>query len=155
MVRRYVSLGVALACLVFAALCALLYSPSAMAQGITQKVAVCNPAFVGQCIKPDANGAIPTTLTAAAAPSTNASTTVTTGGTYQTVVAASTSRKGCTIQNPTTATEILNVRVKATAVFTIPIGGSFNCGAPGNLVISDLIEVTATTTGHAFTATYQ
>lgn len=91
---------------------------------------------------------------AAAAVSTNASTTVTTGGAYQTVFASSTTRKGCTIQNPTTATEILNVRVKSVAVFTVPIGGTFTCGAPG-VVISDLVEVTAATTAHAFTAVSQ
>lgn len=87
--------------------------------------------------------------------STNASSTVTTGGTYQTVFAASTTRRGCTIQNPTTATEILSVRVKSVAVFTLPIGATFQCGSPSGVVISDLIEVTATTTAHAFTAVSQ
>ena len=89
------------------------------------------------------------------AASTNASTTVTTGGTYQTVFASSATRKGCLIQNPTTATEVLNVRVASLAVFTIAAGNTFNCASPSGLVISDLVEVTAATTSHAFTAVSQ
>ena len=42
--------------------------------------------------------------------STDDSGTITTGGSYQTIIAASGSRKGCSIQNPTTATEVLNVK---------------------------------------------
>lgn len=95
------------------------------------------------------------TVSSAAVPSTNASTTVTAGGTYQTVFASSTTRKGCAIQNPTTATENLSVRIGGAAVFTLGVGTPFNCASPGGLVISDLIEVTATTTGHAFTAVSQ
>lgn len=33
----------------------------AQAQGISQKVAVCNPSFTNRCMAPDANGAIPIT----------------------------------------------------------------------------------------------
>jgi hypothetical protein len=91
----------------------------------------------------------------AAVPATNASGTVTLGGTYQTVFAASTSRKGCMIQNPTTATEILSVRQAGTAVWTIPIGATLQCGGPSELIASDLFEITAATTGHAFTAVSQ
>lgn len=139
------------------ALLLILPAVPAGAQGISQKVAVCNPAFTARCVAPDANGATPVTIAgpSAAVPSTNASTTVTAGGTYQTVFLGSTSRKGCSIQNPTTASEILSVRVKSTAVFTLTAGSVFQCGSPGDIVISDLIEVTATTTGHAFTAVSQ
>lgn len=106
----------------------------------------------------DVNGNVLTTPAAAseAAPSTDASSTVTSGGTYQTVFASNTSRKGCSIQNPTTATEVLNVRTKSTIVWTVPAGSVFNCsigGIPGS--ISDLVEVTAATMGHAFTAASQ
>lgn len=93
---------------------------------------------------------------AAAVPSgTSLNPTVTLGGTYQTVLTASTARKGCTIQNPTTATEVLNVRVASVAVFTLPIGATFNCGMLGGGTVSDLIEVTAATTAHAFSVTAQ
>lgn len=89
-------------------------------------------------------------------PSTDASGTVTAGGTYQTVLASSTSRKGCLIQNPTTATEVLNVKVGTMASpFTIPIGGTFSCGTYGSVVVTDAITVTAATTSHAFTAVSQ
>ena len=91
----------------------------------------------------------------AAIVSTNASTTVATGTTYQTVFAASTARRGCLIQNPTTATEVLNVRQGGAAVFTLPIGAVFNCASPAGVVVSDLVEVTAATTSHAFTAVSQ
>lgn len=87
--------------------------------------------------------------------SSNGSTTVTTGNTYQTVFGSSSSRKGCLIQNPSSATEVLNVRVGGAAVFTLPIGAAFNCSSPGGIVISDLVEVTAPTTGHAFSALSQ
>jgi hypothetical protein len=97
-----------------------------------------------------ANGA-----TVAAVPSTNASSTVTAGGTYQTVFASSTGRRGCLIQNPVGATELLSVRQGGATVWTLPAGGVFSCAAPGGLVVSDLIEVTAATTGHAFSAASQ
>lgn len=98
----------------------------------------------------------PLPVTAAfARTSTNASSTVTAGGTYQTLFAASTTRKGCLIQNPTTATEVLNVRLAGAAVFTLPAGATFNCAAPSGVVASDLVEVTAATTAHAFTAVSQ
>lgn len=86
--------------------------------------------------------------------STNASTTVTLGGTYQTVFTSSGTRHGCLIQNPITATEALSIRQGSSAVWTINAGGSFNCAFPGG-VVTDLIEVTAATTGHAFTAVSQ
>lgn len=88
--------------------------------------------------------------------STDASGTVTLGGTYQTVLAASSARKGCLIQNPTTATEVLNIKVGTMASpFTIPAGGSFSCSSPGGLVVTDLITLTAATTSHAFAAVSQ
>lgn len=91
----------------------------------------------------------------AAVPSTNASGTVTSGGTYQTVFTSSTSRKGCSVFNPLTATESLSVRVGGAAVYGLSPGAAFGCGASGGTIISDLIEVTAATTGHAFTAIRQ
>jgi hypothetical protein len=89
------------------------------------------------------------------ATSTDASGTVTTGTTYQTAIAASSTRKGCLIQNPTTATEVLSVKVGTMAApFTILAGGTFSC-ASGSIVVTDAITITAPTTGHAFSAVYQ
>lgn len=104
---------------------------------------------------------VPVTTSSAGATSNNGSTTITTGATFQTLLASNAARKGCLIQNPTTATEVLFVSVgiatgSATTAksYTLNPGGSFSC-ASGNFVITDNIAVTATTTGHAFVETDQ
>lgn len=38
------------------------FSTAALSQGISQKVAVCDPAYVNRCIKPDTSGAVPVTM---------------------------------------------------------------------------------------------
>ena len=88
--------------------------------------------------------------------STNGSTTVVTGNTFQTLLALNSARKGCLIQNPSDATETLYVSVgiatgSATKAksFQLPAGSSFSCNSGGN-VITDNIAVTATTSAHAF-----
>jgi hypothetical protein len=88
--------------------------------------------------------------------STDASGTVATGGTYQTVQASTAGRKGCLIQNPTTATEIVSIKVGTMASpFTVPAGGTFSCSSPGGTVITDAITLTAATATHAFAAVFQ
>lgn len=90
------------------------------------------------------------------ATSTDNSGTITTGGSYQSVLASNANRKGCLIQNPSTATEVLNVKVGTMASpFTVAVGGTFNCAGPGGLVVTDTITATAATTGHAFSAVSQ
>jgi len=86
--------------------------------------------------------------------STDASGTVTTGGAYQTIQAATATRHGCTVQNPLTATETLNVRVGTTTAFFLAPGSAFNCEV-GGIVVTDAIAVTAATTAHAFAANFQ
>ncbi len=88
--------------------------------------------------------------------SNNNSGSITTGGTFQTLLASNSSRKGCLIQNPTTASEPLYVSVgiatgSATLAkaFSLAPGASFRC-ANGGLVVTDNIAVTAPTTAHAF-----
>lgn len=91
----------------------------------------------------------------AGATSTDISGTVTLGGTYQTVLAASATRKGCLIQNPTTATEILSIKVGTMASpFTVAAGSTFSCGGNG-VVVTDAITLTAATTTHAFAGVSQ
>lgn len=91
------------------------------------------------------------TVSPAVGPSTDISGTVTLGGTYQTVAASSATRKSCTIQNPTTATEVLNVKLGTMASpYTLAIGASFNSGYG-----SDAITLTAATTSHGFAGTCQ
>ena len=82
--------------------------------------------------------------------STDISGTVTTGGTYQTIAAANSLRKNCTIQNPTTATEVLNVKIGTMAqTFTLSAGMSISTSS-GIAGANDPITVMAATTGHAF-----
>lgn len=87
---------------------------------------------------------------------TDRSTTITAGGTAQTLMAANTSRKDCLIQNPTSESELLYVNVGATAATTgnsvelLP-GMSFNCAGNGG-VPTALISVVAATTSHKIIA---
>lgn len=120
---------------------------------VSYSVGVCDPSFALRCIKPNADGSIPAGQVDAT--STDASGTVTLGGTYQLVIAASSTRKGCLIQN-THATEALSVRVGTTTVYTVAAaGGTFQCSAGSGIVVSDPIYVTAVTTTHPFSANFQ
>lgn len=84
---------------------------------------------------------------------TDISGSITTGGTYQQVLGAVTTRKDCMIQNPLTETEVLNVKV-GTQVnpFTLAPGAVFYCGR-GSLVSQEAVTVMAATTGHLFAGT--
>lgn len=94
------------------------------------------------------------------ATSTDASGTVATGGAFQSIIAANSSRQGCLVQNPVSATEPLYVFFGATAnattsnSFSLNPGQSISCNV-GGLVLTDNIAVTGATTSHAFTAKYQ
>lgn len=104
-------------------------------------------------------------LPVAAAPlgaaSTNGSTTITTGNTFQTLLASNAGRKNCLVQNPADATETLYVNVsdavgsatKARSYQVAP-GGTFACAGSGTVTTS-IINVTAATSGHAFVETDQ
>lgn len=123
-----------------------------------------DPTTPANTLKVNADGSINAASSISAptpVPSTNISGTVTAGGTFQTILAANTTtRKGCSIENPTTATEPLLVYAStpsspaAGASYSLGPGGIFNC-ASSNVVIGDAIAVTATTTGHAFTGNSQ
>lgn len=91
--------------------------------------------------------------------SNNNSGTITTGGTFQTLLAVNSNRKGCLIQNPAAASETLFVFVgsgiaSTAKSFALSAGSAFSCFA-GNIVISDVIQVEAATTSHTFTETDQ
>lgn len=93
------------------------------------------------------------------AASANLSSTIATGGTFQSLAVANIGRVGCLIQNPTTATEPLYVNVGSASPstgnsFSLAAGASFNCSVAG-VVITDAIQVEAATTGHAFIAVVQ
>lgn len=88
--------------------------------------------------------------------STDISGTVTTGGSYQTILTASTSRKGCAVQNTSALSEPLLVKVGTMAApFQLTAGAVFNCAGPGGTILSGAITVSAATTGHAFSGTAQ
>lgn len=132
---------------------------------IAQDVGVCDPNSPKHCAAPDANGNLPVTLsgtgggiitTPAGVTSTDASFTVTLGGTYQTVLAASATRKGCTFQNPSTATESVTFKFGTqTTAYTINPGQSISCNLSNGQVEQSLITATATTTSHAVAGTSQ
>lgn len=139
--------------------------PPAFAQaqpGISQKVAVCSWSYQNRCINVDANGAVPTTppaggaaVTPSTATATDKSGTITLGGTAQTAIAANTSRKGWCIQNPSNATEVLYVRVGATATTTTGVqlaAGQQACN-PALVVETALVSVLAATTSHQWYGT--
>lgn len=104
-----------------------------------------------------AGGESDVTAFPAPATSTPASGTVTTGATFQSIIAASGARLGCFVQNPISATETLYVffgtNGSATTANSVQLapGGSVSCNA-GQIVLQDNVSVTAATTAHAFTA---
>lgn len=112
-----------------------------------QIVDISNP-FLG--LKLNADGS----LFGASGTYTDRSGTVTAGTVSQTLMAANPIRKSILIVNPTTATENLFINFTAaastTAVGSIPIppGGSYSPG----FVTTEQINITATTTAHAFIA---
>jgi hypothetical protein len=91
--------------------------------------------------------------------SQNLSTTIASGGAFQTLTGANPSRNGCLIQNPTTASEPLFVyfgsgSAATTASASLAPGASISCSIPG-AVVTDAIQVEAATTSHAFFAEVQ
>lgn len=102
---------------------------------------------------PPTTGGSTVTTSPIVASSTDASGTVTTGGTFQSVFAAG-PRHSCQIQNPPTATENLTVRQGATTQFNLVPGALYTCNW-GVTTVSDQIFLTAPTTTHAFSAASQ
>ena len=104
----------------------------------------CSPdAFAATQVSPMATGAI------------DISGTVTTGGDYQTVAAANSSRFNCTIQNPSDASEPLLVKIGAmTTPYTLGAGQAIST-LNGTVTATNIITLTATTTGHPFAGNCQ
>lgn len=87
--------------------------------------------------------------------STDISGTITVGGTFQTAAASSGTRNNCTVQNPSSATESLKVKIGTMAqAFELAPGQAISA-LNGNVVATDAITVTATTAGHIFAGTCQ
>lgn len=109
-----------------------------------------------QSIVTNTNSGATRTVAPSTVTTTNASSTITTGGTFQSALASNASRKGCLIENPTTATEPLFVFFGANGSATtanslsLGAGSSVSCSVGGIQVATDNVSVTATTTGHAY-----
>lgn len=80
--------------------------------------------------------------------STVAGGTITTAGTYQTVLAANAARQGCFIQNTSSATMKFFLGPPGSASdatsLIVVAGGTFSCLGAGGLVLTDQISATAT-----------
>lgn len=85
--------------------------------------------------------------------------TITTGNTFQTLMAADPNRTGCIIQN--TGTHTMYVYFGATANATtsnslqVVAGGSIYCSASGVLGLTDNVAITTSTSTDPFVAFYQ
>lgn len=91
--------------------------------------------------------------------STVTSGTIASGGAYQSALAASGTRLGCTIQNTGTATLRVFVGAPGSAsnatAFAIDPGGAFSCASPGGVVLTDQISVASAAAGAPFVVVSQ
>lgn len=78
--------------------------------------------------------------------------TITTGNTFQSVLAANTARKGCRITNTSANAMTLDLGASPAAATAIPLaaGAAFLCGTGDGFVISDQINLTSGTAGSTF-----
>lgn len=110
----------------------------------------------GTLCAPGGGSGSPVTVTPVALTTTNGSGTIATGGTFQSILASSATRKGCLIENPTTATEPLYVFFGANGSATtsnsisLSPGGTVSCAVGGIGVATDNVSATATTTAHSY-----
>lgn len=83
--------------------------------------------------------------------STDASGSVATASTFQTLQAANSARKGCTVQNTSANVETLKVN---TTNLTLAAGQTFSC-AQGLLVNGDQLQITSATAGSTYSALFE
>lgn len=130
-----------------------------VAQGANTYVAAITATSDGTTLQAQTGTGTPLGCTGIAVTAYNppdASSTVTTGGSFQQVFAANSARINCFVQNPTSASEPLYVHwTSATPTVansaSLGPGSSFTCAGPGT-VVTGAVSVEAATTGHAFTA---
>lgn len=96
---------------------------------------------------------------AGAATSSPVGGSVAVAGTYQSVLASNTARKGCLIQNTSAAPLKLFLGAPGGATdaasLQLAAGASFSCAAPGGMVITDQISLTAATASATFVTVSQ
>lgn len=169
--KRFASIAAFAASLVFLSLC----GSQAYAQQTAKVVSTCGtagPYTAGgtNYVTVDVNGnscsaggggtpSAPSTVTPTNALSSDASSTVTAGGSYQTALAQNLTRKNCTIQNNYLAVlEPLFVSIASSPTaansYILNYGDTFSCTS-GVVVMGDAIKVSAATTGHTFVETSQ
>ena len=133
---------------------------------IQYSVAVCDPNSPFRCAAPDASGNVPVVGTVTVAPATGTytskNTSMTLGGSAQTLVAANTARKNVYIQNPCTATgegiaAVESIYISFTGSAGVNNGTSIEILACGSyetdgVVSTQAISVNAATTGHKIVA---
>ena len=111
-------------------------------QGISEPISSSNPLVIAPSIS---------------TPTTEASGIVTTGGAFQTVLAANTSRTSCAIQNTSTHTASAYWLPTGTATalnsFQVAAGSVFNCATANGRVIQSAIQWTTATTNDPFVVT--
>lgn len=88
-----------------------------------------------------------------ASSATQINSTITLGATFQTALAASSTRKSCLLQNTSTHLMYVYVGVLGSATtansFQVPAGGSFACGSE-LAVVSNAINITTSTTADTY-----
>ena len=101
------------------------------------------------------NATVSASIAVAPVTTTVTAPTVTTGGTFQSVLSSNASRNGCLVQNPVAATETLfvyfgtNASASTAKSISLSPGSAVTCAVGGLAVATDNVSVTATTTGHA------
>lgn len=100
------------------------------------------------------------TMTPVGVTTTVTNSTIATGNTYQSALAASATRIGCLITNKSTATELIFIGAtgSATAAKSLILnagtatadGGSFSCGLNQGAIITDQISITSATSTSAY-----
>ena len=145
---------------------AALSTPGGASGTIQYSVAVCDPNSPFRCAAPDASGNVPVVGTITTVPATGTytskNTSMTTGGTAQTLIAANTSRKKVYIQNPCTAAgqgiaAVESIYISFTGAAGVNNGTSIEILACGSyetdgVVSTQAISVNAATTGHKIVA---
>lgn len=91
--------------------------------------------------------------------STVTSGTVTTMNVFQSVIAQSSTRKGCMVQNTSAAVMYVYPGSTANATLTnsfqLPAGAFFDCSHPGGATIADQINISSGTAGATYVASRQ
>lgn len=120
---------------------------------IAQDVGVCDPNAPTHCAAPTSGGAIPIVPTPSDLTTTQVGGAITTHGTFQSALAASTTRKGCLYTNTSLDTEYVFFGLTASATTSnahqVAPGAGMSCATQAGGVVDDNIAVTSKVTDGA------